>query len=247
MSNWQRQSVSQSSAVIAFSNTSNPSVRRVYPDVLAVEINQPNLLTLIRQFIARAIRPVPDTDSQSGISDLSNSSLPTYLDKISIYQSAVACFYAPSDICGVKGMRRERIHASPSWRKGPPRYDTVLVETDPDTPGMQGTDVAQVKLFLSFHYDGTEYHCALVDWFSRVGDDPDEDTGMWVVNRDCDSDGNQISQVIHIDTVIRCAHLIGVYGPDPISPELKFSDSLYAFHTYYINKYADHHSFEVVV
>ena len=123
--------------------------------------------------------------------------------------------------------------ATPSWRKGAPRYDTILVETDPDYDGMQGTDDAQAKLFLSLRYAGTEYRCALVDWFS-----PDEDTGLWVVERDCDANGHQISQVIDIDTIIRCAHLIGVYGPDPDNTELKFSDSLYAFHTYYVNKYA---------
>ena len=144
-------------------------------------------------------------------------------------------------------MRCEQIHASPSWRKGAPCYDTILVETDPEYTGMSGTDVAQVKLFLSFHYEGIEYWCTLVDWFSRIGDGPDEDTSMWVVERDVDLYGNQISQVIHIDTVIRCTHLIGVYGPDPVSTLLAFSDSLYAFHTYYVNKYADYHSFEVAV
>lgn len=206
-----------------------------------MDIGQPDLLLLIRQFLARITGP----NRNASESDRSEISLPTFLDKISVYKSAVASFYAPSDICGIKGMRRERIHATPSWRKGAPRYDTILVETDPDYDGMQGTDVAQAKLFLSLRYAGTEYRCALVDWFSRIGDSPDEDTGLWVVERDCDANGHQISQVIDIDTIIRCAHLIGVYGPDPVNTELKFSDSLYAFHTYYVNKYADHHSFEV--
>ena len=111
---------------------------------------------------------------------------------------------------------------------------------------MQGIYVGQVKLFLSFFYQGTKYCCALVDWFSCVGDSPDEDTGMWVVERDHDADGHQISQAIDLDTVIQCAHLIGVYRPDPVNTELKFSDSLYAFHTYYVNKYVDQHSFEIV-
>ena len=70
-------------------------------------------------------------------------------------------------------------------------------------------------------------------------------TGLWVVEWHCDANGHQILQVIDIDTIIQCAHLIGVYGPDPFNTELKFSNSLYAFHTYYVNKYADHHSFEV--
>ena len=222
-------------------------MRHVYPDVLAPNINQPNLLLYIRQFLARTTRPDSDNDTQSRVSNLSDSSLPTFLDKISIYTSAVTSFYAPSDICGIKGMRRKWIHASPSWHKGAPCYDTILVEMDPEYTGISGTDVAQVKLFLSFRYEGIEYRCALVDWFSRIGDGPDEDTGMWVVERDVDLYGNQILQVIHIDTVIQCTHLIGVYGPDPVSTLLAFSDSLYAFHTYYVNKYVDHHSFKVAV
>ena len=125
-------------------------------------------------------------------------------------------------------MHREWIHATPSWRKGAPRYDTILVEMDPDYNGKQGIDVTQVKLFLSLCYDGTKYRCVLVDWFSCIGDSPDEDTGLWVIEKDCDANGHQISQVIDIDTIIRCAHLIGVYGPDPVNTKLKFSDSLYS-------------------
>ena len=106
--------------------------------------------------------------------------------------------FAASRACIVNGW----IHTTPSWRKGAPRYDTILVEMDPDYDSMQGTDVAQVKLLLSLCYDGTEYHCALVDWFSRIGDSPDEDTGLWVVEWDCDANGHQISQVIDIDTII---------------------------------------------
>ena len=40
--------------------------------------------------------------------------------------------------------------------------DTILVDTDPGYDGMQGTNVAQAKLFLSFCYKDTEYHCVLV-------------------------------------------------------------------------------------
>ena len=40
---------------------------------------------------------------------------------------------------------------------------------------------------------------------------------------------------------------MGVYGAEHVSRAIKFSDSLYAFHTYYVNKYADHHSFEIAV
>ena len=126
-------------------------------------------------------------------------------------------------------------------------FDTIFVEMDLDMPGMLGIDIAQVHIFFSFKYNGAEYHCALVDWFSCVGDTPDEDTGMWVVECDYDIHNCQLSGVIHIDTMIRCSHLICVYGAEPVSMETKFSDSLYAFNIYYVNKYADHHSFEFAI
>ena len=154
----------------------------MYPNTIALVINQLNLLLLIRHFIAWNLRPEINTDTSSSISDLPESSLPPFDDKISIYHSAVAQFYTPSDICGIKGMWCECIHALPSWQKGAPHYHTIFIETDPDSPGMLGVDVAQVHVFFSFNYNDTKYCCALVDWLSHVGDKPDEDTGMWVVH-----------------------------------------------------------------
>ena len=86
-----------------------------------------------------------------------------------------------------------------------------------------------------------------MDWFSHVSDKVDENTGMWIVEWDYDINDHQLLEVIHVDTIIRCSHLIGVYGAEPVSPDLEFSDSLYAFHKYYVNKYADHHSFEFMI
>ena len=51
-----------------------------------------------------------------------------------------------------------------------------------DTDGFfGGTHVARVKLFFSFNHDDVEYPCALVEWFERVADSPEEETGMWLV------------------------------------------------------------------
>ena len=128
-----------------------------------------------------------------------------------------------------------------------PQFDTIFVETDLDIPGMLGIDVTQVCVFFSFKYDDIKYHCAPVDWFCQVGDSPDEDMGMWVVKWDYDVHNHQLSEVIHIDSIIKCLHLIGVYGAELVSTDIKFSDSLYAFNTYRVNKYADHHSFEIMI
>ena len=44
--------------------------------------------------------------------------------------------------------------------------------------------------------------------------------------------------------VIHCSHLIRVYGAEHVHRDMKFSDSLYAFHTYNV---MDHDSFEIAV
>jgi hypothetical protein len=123
-------------------------------------------------------------------------------------------------------MRREHIRAVPSWRRGPARYDCIFVNTDPSEIGMRGLDVARVRLFFSFMYDGIKYPCALVRWFSRIGDEPDEDSGMWMVQPDSNADGSPSMAVIHLDTVVRAAHLIGVYGDHFLPRGISLHNSL---------------------
>ncbi|KAJ7934851.1 hypothetical protein B0H13DRAFT_1854847 [Mycena leptocephala] len=52
------------------------------------------------------------------------------------------------------------------------RYDCVFVEGDPDLPGFRGLLAARVLLFLSFKHLGIIYPCAVVTWFSAIGDEP---------------------------------------------------------------------------
>lgn len=51
------------------------------------------------------------------------------LIELDLHHSVAVTFYAPSDSCGPSGMRRERIRAVQSWRKGPARFDTVFIRT----------------------------------------------------------------------------------------------------------------------
>ena len=162
-----------------------------------------------------------------------------------MHPSAVATFYAPSDICGTGGMRREWIRAVPSWRGRRGRYDCVFVHTDPSAEGMLGLEIARVRSFLSFKSSGVTYPCALVHWYSRVGDEPDLATGMWIVEQDHDPDGSPSAAIIHLDTIFRAAHLLGVCGSDFIPNDLSHDTSLDVFHAYYVNKYIDHHAFEI--
>ncbi len=109
--------------------------------------------------------------------------------------SAVATFYAPSDISGIGGMRREHIRAVKSWRKAPGRYDTIFINTDANLEGMQGLEIARVQLFFSFSYNGVNYPCALVHWFSHVGDSPSNNTGMWVVEPNMLDNGESLTSI----------------------------------------------------
>jgi hypothetical protein len=69
---------------------------------------------------------------------------------------------------------------------------------------MRGLVVGRVRLFFSFKFQKKFYPCALVQWFSHIGDEADEDTGMWIVKPD------PTLSVVHLDTILRAAHLIGV-------------------------------------
>ena len=207
----------------------------VYPEDIA---EQPDLPNLIRQFIQ-------EQKSDNVSDDSTVSALPTFYGKITVYPSAVATFHAPSDISGIGGMRRERIRAVKSWRKGPGRYDTIFVNTDPSLEGMRGLEIARVQLFFSFSHEGVEYHCALVHWFSRVGDSPDDRTGMWIVEPDALDDGKPFMSIIDLDTVVRASHLIPVFGRGHVLRTLQFTDTLDTFTRFYVNKYIDHHAFEI--
>lgn len=140
---------------------------------------------------------------------------------------------------------RERIRATCSWRKGPGHYDCVFAQADENLLGFHGLHVARVLLFFSIRHDDIFYPCALVTWFSAVGNEPCENTGMWVVQPDLDEGGQQVMSVIHLDTILCAAHLIGVYGTFFLPQELKHTDSLEAFRSFYVNTYADHHSHEI--
>jgi hypothetical protein len=142
-------------------------------------------------------------------------------------------------------MRQERIHAVPVWRKEGAQYDCIFANTDPSTPGFRGLDVARVRQFFSFRSGGVFYPCALVLWFRRTADIPDEETGMWTIEPDVNADGSPFFDIIHLDTIVRAAHLLAVYGDDRVRRDLVFHQTLGAFHSFYVNKFVDHHAFEI--
>jgi len=168
---------------------------------------------------------------------------PRFDGKLRVFHSAAVTFCAPSDQSGVGGICHEIIRVTPSWQGGPPHYDRVYVAKGGiDTEGFCSLMVGRVRLFFSCLHAGHTYSCALVDWFIPVADEPDEVTGMWIVAPEVDNDGHHVQCVISLDSVVRGAHLIGVYGSEFIPVDLHFSESLDAFKAYYVNKYIDHHA-----
>jgi hypothetical protein len=143
-------------------------------------------------------------------------------------------------------MRQERIRATPSWQKGPPRYDCMFLSRDSSIIGFRGLHVVRARLFFSFAYRNVTYPCALVEWFVPVSDEPDPTNKMWVIQPELDGNGARSMSIIHIDSVVRAAHLIPCYGEEFLPSRFQFTDSLDAFYSYYVNKYIDHSAYAML-
>ena len=220
------------------------TVVRRYPrflEALAVHINHPRLPALTRRFLFDQLNKNGDLTSD----DVDIEDCPVIEGKISVFHSAIASFFAPSDECGLRGMRRERIRSCSLWRGKAPRRDCALVVEDEDKPGMRGMNVARIQLFFSFSYDGKKYPCALVEWFSRLGRSPDSETGMWKVRPDIRR-GQRLCSVIHLNSLLRGAHLLPIFGNRFLPINFDYTYSLDAFAGYYVNHFADHHSHEII-
>ena len=220
---------------------------RRYPKnvrLLAHALQVPLLPSLVRYFLYDQLSP---NARQSG-AEAGLDACPEFDGNITVFPSAIATYYAPSDPSGPRGMHREQIRSVASWRGGPPRRDCVYVSHDSANPGFRGLLVARVHLFFAFTFQYTRYECALVSWYSSVQDTPDSDTGMWVVEPDMDGPlpgAKPTLQVISLDSILRGAHLIGVCGDDFLPREVGPSEALDVFRQFYVNKFADHHAFEI--
>jgi hypothetical protein len=206
-------------------------------EALAAHIKQPQFPVLLRRFLYDQLNPNAAISSE----DVPLEQCPAFRGRISVFHSAVARFFAPSDLCGAGGMYQERIRSNPNWRGEFARYDTIFIQTDSDLAGgMEGMVIGRVRLFFSFRYGGQCYPCALVEWFIP-GNEPDSDTGMWVVRPEFQGNGRRIVAIIHIDSIARAAHLLPVFGSSFIPKELHFIDALDVYRAYFINNNVDHH------
>ncbi|KAG1886571.1 hypothetical protein F4604DRAFT_1877832 [Suillus subluteus] len=208
---------------------------------LALALGLPEFPTMIQQFLYNQLHL---TDREHAAFDPATA--PAFMGRILIYSSVAASFYAPSDLSGTGGMRREHIRATTSWRGGPARNDCVFISMNDEVScGLDGLAVARVSCFFSLKYRAKYLQCAVVQWFSYVTDSRDPDTGMYIVAPSTNDNGTPDVSIIHIDCIFRAAHLIPVYGNNFIPREITLHNSHNMFHAFYINKYADHHAFEV--
>jgi hypothetical protein len=120
----------------------------------------------------------------------------------------------------------------------------MFINVQPDLEGMRGLQIAHMLCFFSFKYMFVLYEYAIIHWFDVIGDTPDKDTGMWVVQPSLDGHSPNIS-VIHIDAIYHAAHFLPLYGVDFIPHAINFSNSLDKFRTFYVNKFANHHAFQI--
>jgi hypothetical protein len=134
---------------------------------------------------------------------------------MSVFNSASATFYAPSDLCGKEGMWQEYIQACPNWRNEGPCCNCIFVVTDLDGAGFQGMDVAPVLCFFAFSFQGHQYPCAVIHWFDHVENAPHSNTGMWVVKPSVTAARQPKFAVIHINSIFCAAHLIPVFTAAP--------------------------------
>ncbi|KIK77437.1 hypothetical protein PAXRUDRAFT_166842, partial [Paxillus rubicundulus Ve08.2h10] len=76
-------------------------------------------------------------------------------------------------------------------------------------------------------------------------EDPDPNTRMWIVQPGFNAFRQPNISILHIDMIYRAAHLIPVYSTHFIPTKIQPHQSYDIFHAFYVNKFADHHTFEI--
>lgn len=219
---------------------------------VAEHIKNPKLADLIQRFLYHQLSSDSRLDSNASSSEASSLSgrLPTFNGKMFLHSSASSIFFAPSDPSGIHGFSREQIQSSWSWWGGSPRQDVVLVNTgdggNNELP-MSGYSAARVLLFFSFKYSGQHFPVALVWWYTLSDDTGrrDEATGMWLVEREYRNEEPFLA-VVHVDSIFRAVHLLPFFGRERVPQGFSHSDTLDTYAMFYVNRFADHHSFEIL-
>ncbi|KAI6145813.1 hypothetical protein BKA82DRAFT_4330463 [Pisolithus tinctorius] len=122
-----------------------------------------------------------------------------------------------------------------AWiHNGPCVLNYVCLEKTPVLPDL-------LSLPLSVFHSATSTLYAPSD-LSGLGGMHSE---MWIIQPDFDADGEHELEVVHAHCILHGAHLIPVYGHNCLPSDIHHTDTLDIFHAYYVNKYIDHHAFEI--
>ncbi|KAF8262141.1 hypothetical protein EI94DRAFT_1773267 [Lactarius quietus] len=179
---------------------------------LAAHIKQPEFPLVFAKFLYKSAHP----DEHLAPSMLEEC--PVFEGAFKVHHSAVTTFYAPSDLSGLGGLRREQIRSTPCFF-GHPRCDTIFVVTDDSHPGMEGMEI------------GHDYQCALINWFVH-DHEHDPDTGMWIVKPEHDCHGKLTLEVIDIDSIAWA--------------DFSYHHALDTYQSFFVNHYVDHHAHEFI-
>ncbi|KDQ05733.1 hypothetical protein BOTBODRAFT_122308, partial [Botryobasidium botryosum FD-172 SS1] len=193
---------------------------------LGTAIGFPNLPILICSFLFKQL----NLHNPCHILEVHPDECPGRFGYITVFPSAVATFCAPSDdYSGTTEMTQERICATPSWHGGAACYDGAFLKKK-GAFGALGMQALEVGLLLLCA-------CAVV---SNLGDQPNPDMGLWVIEPAHDDNGSPIALVVHIHLLVWNAHLMPVFGSHFVPKSLHFFHSLDAFCSFFVNKYINH-------
>ena len=110
---------------------------------------------------------------------------------------------------------------------------------------MEGMVVARVHLFISFCYRHVDYSCALVNWFVRDDDECEHDKRLWTVSLE-EHEGQPTFDIIDVRMIACAAHLIPVFGSDPIPSNIQHYNSLDHYKYFFVNAFIDYHAYELL-
>lgn len=68
---------------------------------------------------------------------------------------------------------------------------------------------------------------------------------MWIMQPAHHTNNTPYISIIHVDSIYHTTHLISIYSSWLVSPNLWQYQIYDSFHPFYVNKYADHHAFEI--
>jgi hypothetical protein len=128
----------------------------------------------------------------------------------------------------------------------------IYTENQNQLMGTQGFWIAQVhivfqipKRIVSKVFPSPDItpptHLVYVEWFTPLLAAPDPKHGMYKVSR-LPSNRNQHVEIILVEAILGSVHLFPQFGP-VTAQELNSFTSLDQCNTFYLNPFADHHSY----